>query len=135
MTNPRNVEGVSKDFWWPNYFMVDLKISKTFDLDFTKATVYLDVNNIFNRKIFLYNYAFSDGVGGTDFTNYMKSLHLPEYSDSYYDPIRTETDYIPGDDQIGDLRSSDKPYINDPNNDIFTYGQARQIWFGIKFDF
>ena len=67
----------------------------------------------------------------------MKSLHLPQYSDSYYDPIRDVANgyYIAGDDKIGDLRSADKPYINDPDNDIFTYGFPREIWFGIKFDF
>ena len=65
----------------------------------------------------------------------MKSLHLPEYSDSYYDDIRTETDYQPGNDNIGDLRSADKPYIDNPNNDIFTHGNPRQIWTGIRFEF
>lgn len=136
-TNPRGLEGVVNELYWPDYWMVDLKISKTFDLDFTQATVYIDVNNFFNNKIFLYNYAFAGGVGGTDYINYMKSLRLPEYSDPYYDPIRNEAagEYLPGDDKIGDLRSSDKPYINDPNYDIFTFGQIREVWFGIKFDF
>ncbi len=133
--NPRNVSGVIKEFSWPDYWMFNMKISKTFDLPLVKATVYVDINNLFNRKVFLYNDAFSDGVGGTDFNNYMKSLHLPQYNDSYYDPIRTATDYQTGNDKIGDLRSADKPYINDPNNDIFTYGNPRQIWFGIRFDF
>lgn len=135
--NPRSVEGVQNDFYWPDSWMIDLKISKTFDLAFTKATFYIDVNNLLNRKVFLFNYAFSDGIGGTDYTNYMKSLHLPEYSAPYYDSIRDEANgyYVSGDDKIGDLRSADKPYINDPNNDMFTYGFPREIWFGIRFDF
>ncbi len=117
--------------------MFNMKISKTFDLSLTKATVYLNINNLFNYKVFFYNYAFSDGVGGTDFDNYMKSLHLPQYSSSYYDPIRDNEKgyYIAGNDKVGDLRSSSKPYINNPDNDVFTYGDAREIWFGIRFDF
>ena len=136
-TNPRNVSGVVNEFNWPDYWMVDMKISKTFDFDFIKATFYVDINNLFNRKVFLYNYAFSDGIGGIDYTNYMKSLHLPEYSQSYYDPIRDEENgyYIPGDDKLGDLRSDEKPYINDPDNEIFTFGLVREVWFGIRFDF
>ena len=135
--NPRNLSGVLNEFRWPDYWMFNMKISKTFDLALTKATVYVNVNNLFNYKVFLHNYAFSDGVGGTDFDNYMKSLHLPEYNSSYYDPIRDKANgyYIPGNDKVGDLRSSSKPYINNPNNDVFTYGDPREIWFGIKFDF
>ncbi len=114
-----------------------MKISKTFDFDFIRATFYVDINNLFNRKVFMYDYAFSDGIGGTDYTNYMKSLHLPEYSKSYYDPIRDIENgyYVPGKDKLGDLRSKEKPYINDPDNEIFTFGQPREVWFGIRFDF
>lgn len=136
-TNPRNITGVDNEFRWPDYWMVNLKISKTFDFNFIKATFYVDINNLFNRKVFMYNYAFSDGIGGTDFTNYMKSLHLPQYSQSYYDPIRDPKKgyYMPGNDKLGDLRSAGKPYINDPDNAFFTFGQPRAIWFGTRFDF
>ncbi len=161
--NPRNVEGVNNEFRWPNFWMVNLRLSKTFNIGFIKATAYLDVNNLFNNKIFMYNYAFYGGNGsasGSDFQAYMASLHLKEYADPYWDPIRDETkgDYLyPGyvytkdvvdqwgiehkkgevvqEDHIGDMRSKDKPWINDPNVDIFTYGYARSIWFGIRFDF
>lgn len=157
--NPRNLAGVVKEFRWPNFWMLNMKISKTFDLSLVNATVYIDVNNLFNRKVFFYNDAFSSD---TDRLKYFKSLHLPEYKDSYYDEIRDETkgeylytgyvytqdvtnpwsgktyqegDVVRGEDKIADLRSADKLYINDPDNDIFTYGNPRQIWVGIRFDF
>lgn len=136
-TNPRNVSGVVNEFRWPDSWMVNMKISKTFDFNFIQPTFYINISNLFNRKVFMYNYAFSDGIGGTDFRNYMKSLRLPEYSQSYYDPIRDEENgfYMPGDDELGDLRSNEKPYINDPDNEIFTFGQPRQVWLGVRFDF
>jgi hypothetical protein len=62
---------------------------------------------------------------------------LPEYGSSEYDDLRDEENglFMPGNDKIGDLRSSDKPYINDPDYSYFIFGQPRDIWFGIKVDF
>ncbi|MEM3373320.1 MAG: hypothetical protein QXF76_03845, partial [Candidatus Anstonellales archaeon] len=71
-----------------------MRLSKTFSIGSVKATAYLDVNNLFNNKIFMYNYAFYGGNGsasGSDFEAYMASLHLKEYANSYWDPIRDET--------------------------------------------
>ena len=165
--NPRSVdEGSENYFYWPNTFRVDLKLSKSFTVGFLKATAYLNVNNLFNNKDFLYRYAFyganGDPAGNapSDYLNYMESLHLKDYQNSYYDPIRDETTgaYLyPGyvftqdvtingvtykagqkvttEDKIGDMHSSDKPWINSPNVDLFTYGYTRQVWMGIRFDF
>jgi len=157
--NPRNLAGFIKEFRWPDFWMINMKISKTFDLSLMKATFFVDIKNLFNRKVFFYNDAFSSD---TDRLSYFKSLHLPNYKDSYYDAIRDETtgeylypgyvytqevtnpwsgetyqqgDVVKGEDKIGDLRSGDKLHINDPDNDIFTYGNPREIWLGIKFDF
>lgn len=162
--NPRSVDGANNEFRWPSFWLVNLKVSKTFDIGLFKATAYLDVNNVFNNKIFLNNFAFAGGGGsasGTDYQNYMASLHLKEYSNPYWDNIRDEskdlylypgyvyqkdqTNAIMGithkagdvvaEDKIGDMHSTDKPWINDPNVDLFTYGSMRSVWFGIKFDF
>jgi hypothetical protein len=127
-----------------------------------KTTFYLDVKNLFDTKVFFgreyngtvansQNYAFENA---TDFDNYMKSLHLDIYKDPYFTPLRQNAialgrydDYVyagyvrpdgsvvQGEDKLGELRSASKSYINDPNYDIFTWGQTRQIWFGIKVDF
>ena len=155
-------------FYWPNYWNVDLKLSKTFNVGFLNATAYLNVNNLFNTKTFLYQYAF-ERIGGdasysvtADFQSYMESLHLSEYGSSYYDAIRNEAtdsylypgyvykadgtnsvtgithkagDKVSGEDHVGDLHSSSKPWINGPNADLFTYGYTRSFWFGIQFGF
>jgi hypothetical protein len=139
--NPANVSGTTRYFNWPDYFSMNLKLSKKFELNLVNVTLYMDINNLFNNKQFLYQYAFADWgtspTAGSDFEDYMSSLHLPDYADPYYDSVRDEKNgkYIAGNDKIGDLRSKDKPYINDPNNDIFLFGNARAIWFGIMLDF
>lgn len=161
--NPRNLD-VNNEFRWPSLLLVNMGLSKTFDLKYVNATISFNVRNLLNTKVFTYQYAFAQGLGGvtsptTDFQNYMNSLHLNAYKDAYYDPIRmekgkpgvngtvgTEDRYLypgyvrmdgttVGEDKVGDMRSSDKPGINDPNVDIFTYGNPRSIWFGLKLDF
>ncbi|MCX7985254.1 MAG: TonB-dependent receptor [Bacteroidetes bacterium] len=156
--NPRALD-VNNEFRWPDLWLVNLKLSKAFDFKVVRATISIDVRNVLNSKVFMYNYAFSGGLGSStnpssDFRDYMASLHLKEYKDSYYNPIRKEKgvngatadEYlypgyvkadgtIVGEDHIGDMRSSSKPHINDPNIDIFTWGNPRSIWFGVKFDF
>ncbi len=167
--NPRNTdEGATNEFRWPNLWIVNLKLSKTFDVGPLKATAFLNVNNLFNFKQLLYNYAFYGANGSisstspvADFTDYMQSLHLPAYKNSYYNPIRDETtgaylypgyvytqdvtdpmgishkkgDVVSTEDKVGDMNSASKPWINSPNVDLFTYGYTRSVWLGIKFDF
>ncbi|MDP3682392.1 MAG: hypothetical protein Q8S01_00525, partial [Ignavibacteria bacterium] len=67
------------------------------------------------------------------------SLHLPMYNSSEFDALRNNLLnkglFIGGDDKVGDLRSADKPYINDPNYSYWINGNPRDIWFGLKIDF
>jgi outer membrane receptor protein involved in Fe transport len=161
--NPRGLIDANNEFRWPNLFMMNMKLSKSFAVGAVQATAYININNVFDTKVFTYQYAFAGGNGsasGVDFQAYMSSLHLSDYSDSYYASIRDEakgaylypgyaysqdlTDQwgvahkkgdVVGEDKIGDMRSPDKMHINDPNVDLFTYGNPRAIWFGFQFDF
>ena len=47
----------------------------------------------------------------------------------------SDDEYVSGDDKPGDMRSDDKPYINDPDNKMWLYGEPRDIWFGINISF
>jgi hypothetical protein len=144
--NPTNNLYLSNNLQWPDYYMVDLKISKSFDIVGLNTTFYVDISNVFNFKVnWLYEgYGFrrdsndeGDFVQWTDAENYFASLHLPMYASSEYDEKRAQNPglYIPGDDKPGELKSADKPYINDPDYTYFIYGEPRDIWFGIKVDF
>jgi hypothetical protein len=72
-----------------------------------------------------------------DFTDYLKSLRLPIYNSPEFDQLRELNPgyYVAGNDEVGDLNSASKPYINDPDYTYFIYGQPRDIWFGVRVDF
>jgi len=128
--NPVSEQWLVNNLKWPDYYMVDMKFSKTFKLFGAKAQFYVDVNNVFNIKVTTIRdrLAFRDDI---DWENYMKSLHLPEYNRKSF----LDAGFIPGNDKIGDLRSKEKPYINDPARvNEFMYTNPRDIWIGIKIE-
>jgi len=139
--NPASLQYVPEMPHWPDYYMVNLKISKSFKLAGFSASVYCDINNVLNLQpsIMSQGYCFTEGVGqgNADFTSYMASLRLPIYSSAIYNSLRAQNPgmYQSGNDKVGDLRSKDKPYIDDPNNPYFLYGQPRDIWVGLRIDF
>lgn len=144
--NPLKKLYLSNNMQWPDYYMVDLRVSKSFKLFGFNSTFFVDISNLFNSKVSLLSsgYAFrrkSDDSGNfvewKDTQNYLASLRLPMYDSPEFDDLRNQNPgyYLPGDDKVGELRSSDKPYINDPDYSYFIHGQPRDIWFGLKIDF
>ncbi len=137
--NPLGLQHIGDLPRWPNYYMVDLKLTKSVKIAGITTSFYLDVNNLFNIKVSQLNtdYPYTEGIGGADFNSYMASLHLPMYNSKAYDKLREQNPglYIAGNDKIGDLRSDDKPYINDPNNSFWLFSQPRDIWFGMRVEF
>ncbi|MBD3373481.1 TonB-dependent receptor [candidate division KSB1 bacterium] len=134
--NPLGKLHLENNMNWPDYYMVDMRLSKMVRAMGTNLTFYVDVENIFNIKVS----HLSDGYpfdGGSDRNAYLRSLHLPMYDSPEFDKLRELNPglYIGGDDKVGDLRSDDKPYINDPNINFLMFGQKRQVWFGVKMDF
>lgn len=127
---------VNNNLQWPDYYMIDLKISKSFKMGNVNTTFFVDISNLFNIKVNLFSkgYAFEND---TDESNYIASLRLPIFDSPEYDDLREENEgyYIAGDDNVGDLRSSEKPYINDPNRTFWYDGFPRDIWFGLRVDF
>ena len=144
--NPLGLKNVSNNLQWPDYYMLDMRLSKTFNIVGLNTTLFVDISNLFNFKVSLLSegYAFKrdandegNFVGWTDAENYFASLHLPMYASSDFDQVRNPSKglYMPGNDKPGDLRSDDKPYIDDPDYSYFIFGQPRDIWFGIRIDF
>lgn len=137
--NPLGLNYIGELVRWPAYYMVDLKLTKTVKIAGLTTSFYLDVNNLFNIKVsqFHTDYPYREGLGGADFNSYLASLRLPIYNTSAYDLLRDQNPglYIPGNDKIGDLRSEEKPYINDPNNSFWFFSNPRDIWFGMRVEF
>ncbi len=66
--------GVSNNIQWRDTYSMDIRLSKSFQLlGRVNLMLFMDVNNVLNIKQ-LSSYGFVDG---SDYTNYLKSLHLP----------------------------------------------------------
>lgn len=135
--NPLNTLHLNNNLRWPDYYMVDLKLSKTFEFGGIGTTFYIDVSNIFNFKVSWMERGYAFDEASNDEYKYFASLRLPQYNASEYETLRTKNPgyFIAGKDKVGDLRSTDKPYINDPNYPFWLYGEPRDIWFGLRFSF
>lgn len=115
------VGGVQDNMQWEDFKMIDVRISKNFNVAGSDALFFLDVYNAFNLK----NLNYGSFLGPEDFDNYMHSLHLPQ----------EQADEIPGytneygDDQPGDVEAD---YIDPPNGDAFRYLFPRDFYFGLR---
>lgn len=120
----------SNNIHWSDKWNVNLRLAKYFKVEGFNFTIYLDASNVFNFKNFSpsTNYGFSDVYDRED---YLRSLHLPLYNGAIYQ----EAKLTAGNDKVGDLRSDDKPYINDPNLTHSLWGLTREINLGIKINY
>ncbi|MCP4582528.1 MAG: TonB-dependent receptor, partial [candidate division Zixibacteria bacterium] len=112
---------------WKDSYNFDARISKNINISRYDLTLYLDIVNIFDRKV-LSSLGFSNEA---DWRNYMNSLHLPIYSEDKYQ----NAGFTAGDDKVGDVRSGDKQYINMPDIDYLSWNEPRSVVFGLSFDF
>jgi CarboxypepD_reg-like domain/TonB-dependent Receptor Plug Domain len=113
---------------WKSYYNFDLRINKRFRVSRYNMSLFADITNLFDIKYLRPFAGFSDEG---DMRDYYNSLHLPIYSQEKY---KTQG-YTAGNDKPGDVRSSDKPYINMPNIDFISWNPPRSVLFGLIFDF
>jgi hypothetical protein len=120
--------------WAPTSF-VDMSVSKDFSFAGVKANLFFDMHNIFDWQT-LSTQAF-EPANGVDRTQYLKSLHLEMYNEEPWlsDPDVTGPAEGEAPDQIGEMRSEDKPYINNPNREFLYYLNPRYAQFGIRVSF
>ena len=97
------IEGLSNNVRWSDYYMVDMRLGKNFNTGVGSAQFFVDVSNVFNIRHLRRQGNFV-GEGGRDWQNYMRSLHLPEgiWGDREVKPYP----YITGDDEPGDYREA-----------------------------
>ncbi len=115
---------------WKPFTNVYAGIEKTFSLPGIEMGFFVEVNNLFDWK-----YLNPDGFASeSDEIAYKRSLHLPMYSEEPYasDP---HYNYTGGNDQFGDIKSDDKPYIDMPNIEDLTFRNPRSWRLGIRFVF
>lgn len=112
---------------WPDNWNLNLRLAKYFTAVGVDWAVYVEAENALNFKNFNPStyYGFSDSY---DREAYLRSLHLPLYAGATYQAAGLTA----GDDKVGDLRSDEKPYINNPNLTQSLWGLTRQINIGLK---
>ena len=123
---------------WKNYLNFDLRLSKHINTRFASLQIFVDIDNVFNRR-HLYNQAAFIGSDALDFNRYLESLHLP--GDIFDDLTTVDADaayadkdglpylWVPGDDQPGDFRHPDTPFqpivvvpsLGDAEPDMFAW--------------
>ncbi len=116
---------------WENQRNLDMSISKNLSIAGAALTLFMDVHNLLDWQE-LHQQGFHN-----DRNNYLESLHLEMYNEEPYfsDPRFTPPAVGEEPDQIGDLQSEDKPYINNPNREFLWYLDPRYVQFGIRFSF
>jgi len=145
-TNSASIAGIENNAQWNPYWNVDLRISKTLNILGINLQVFADISNLFNYK-YMTEYGF---VNASDYTAYMKSLHLPEnVFDSRFGYVNVTGDDRPGDYRTGpyipwdenasesqkDEWRKNKSYIDMPNQEFFTFLNPRDIFWGLKLSF
>jgi hypothetical protein len=125
--DPLTTYELNQNLQWRDNYSYDARFSKRLQFGKYNINIFADIKNLFNmRRLNTRGFADSD-----DQRNYYESLRLPMYEDEIYQ----NAGYTPGNDRPGDVRSDEKPYIDMPNRDCFTYSNVRAIFLGLKIDF
>jgi len=125
--DPLSTFELDRNLQWKANYNFDVRFSKRMQFGRYSLTLFADIKNVFNIKT-LNTRGFMDTPDRED---YLESLHLKMYEGEEYQ----NQGLMPGNDKPGDVRSDDKPYIDMPNRDLFTFTNQRYAFFGIKIDF
>jgi hypothetical protein len=120
---------------FPAERFVDISMSKNLVIGGAPISLFMDIHNVFDWQT-LSSQGF-DPSDPTDRADYLNSLRLEMYNEEPWteNPITIGPAEGEKPDQIGDLRSDEKPYINNPNREFLWYTDMRYIQFGIRFSF
>jgi outer membrane receptor protein involved in Fe transport len=144
--NPQGLPGIVDDVQWKDWYNVDLRVSKTFNISLFDVQLYLDISNLFNFK-YMSNAGFADNF---DKTAYLASLNFPweegeengnDRVGDYrpvnvpYDPLEPNPSNDPGVTARNLERKKSKSYINMPNISSLTFLNPRRYTLGIRLSF
>jgi len=125
--DPLDTDELRNNLQWKANYTYDTRLNKRMHIGRYSISLYMDVKNLFNLQR-LSSRGFADD---SDRRYYYESLRLPMYEDEMYQTAG----FTAGNDELGDVRSDEKPYIDMPNRDCFTFFNTRSIFFGLKLYF
>lgn len=128
--DPLGVYGYDSYIQWKADYRLDIRISKQFRLAGFDIQLFGDIRNVLNSELWSTNAYYGD-----DYDRYLKSLRLKMYGDPAYKDDYAAQGMLAGNDKPGDLRSDDKPYIDDPNLTHLMYLNPRSVTFGVRMSF
>jgi hypothetical protein len=122
---------IQNNIQWESEKNLDLSLSKNISVAGTALTLFMDVHNVFDWQELS-----SQGFDG-DRDLYLESLHLELWKEEPYLSRGVGNPPAEGEepDKIGELRSDEKPWINDPNRTFMMYLDPRYVQFGVRFSF
>lgn len=144
--NPNSIPGVVDNVRYRDYYNIDLRIAKSFNIRRLDLQLYVDIHNLLNTKHFSFA-GFSDSY---DRINYLESLRLDwetgdqkgndkigdrRPDDVSFDPLEPNPNNDPAIAARNQQRIESKSYIDMPNIQSLTYLNPRDIFFGIKLSF
>ncbi|MBD3383516.1 TonB-dependent receptor [candidate division KSB1 bacterium] len=144
--NPNSIPGVVDNVRWKDYYNLDLRFAKNFEIKGFDLQFYVDVRNALNTKRLSYA-GFSDNY---DYLDYLESLNfnwetdeekgddrIGDYrpDDVEYDPLEPNPNNDPEIKARNEKRKEDKSYIDMPNIKAFSFLYPRDIMVGLKINF
>jgi hypothetical protein len=111
------IPGVNNNIQMRDFFFLNARLSKNFNLGASRVMVFADIQNLLNLKYMYFSPynpmggPFEGLVGGSDWDSYMTSLHMPtEFWDDVSEDEMTYNN-ITGDDRPGTYRDRDVDFV------------------------
>ncbi len=131
-------DALQNNIQWPSTRILDMSINKSLSVGGITANLFVEVHNVFDWQT-LNSQGFDPTIPKNgDRVAYLNSLHLEIYDKEPFladESMKGPEELGVEPDHIGDLRSEDKPYINNPNREFLYYLDPRYVQFGIRFSF
>jgi hypothetical protein len=111
------IPGVNNNIQMRDFFFLNARLSKNFNLGGSRVMVFADIQNLLNLKYMYFSPynpmggPFEGLVGGSDWDNYMTSLHMPNEFWAEVDEVEMTYNNIVGEDRPGTYRERDIDFV------------------------
>lgn len=144
--NPQNLPGVVDNVRWRDYFDVNMRLARDFEVANFGFRAFVDIQNVFNIK----RMSMSGFANPADYENYLSSLRFPWSEGIFkgndrlgdyrppgveYDPLEPNPYNDPEIDTRNQKRIDNRSYINNPSIMSLAFLNPRHITFGIRLNF